>query len=587
MKHKLLKFICLLGMLLVSLSPVQKVKADVDYDIAKNITSAKVNPDGSLSMKRAITYQFNSRAHGVYYRQALNSNQKIEDVKVQVKNENQKRQTVNNYVLKKMKRGYRFKVFYPIKNHSHFTVTYFYRITNAITNYRDIAELNFKIIGNGWDTDLDYVKASVIFARPVKGLKAWAHGPLDGYLKVNPKKGKIVMIAENLAGDTGIEVHTIFPVSITAKNKNVKNKNHRQAVIKQEKELAQATIRNKQKKERRSIWLIALSLFVGLLGIIKGFRTKAVGFKPRKSRELAHNYEIPDVDPILAQILDTAKKPDNKAFTAYLISLAAKKKIKIADFKVHRKTYYQITLLDKGILDNDILIKTLFNSVGDGNQFTTQELKKYHGKKLGNSFDTWATNYFDSKEKQVYLPDTLTNSRSKVIGIIILTMAVSFASAVIALTSSLKYLLIIVFGEALILLLSLLALVYSNKKIGIYSEKGKNETEKIRGFKKMLRDIGKFKMKDVGDLILWEDIMPYAVSFGLADKVMKEMKIEFSEEEIQNSNYFYYGFISNTGKDSFSSNFDSCFSDGISSGSSSFSSGSSGGFGGGSGGGAF
>ncbi|MEB3365467.1 DUF2207 domain-containing protein [Lactobacillus sp. R2/2] len=101
MKHKLLKFICLLGMLLVSLSPVQKVKADVDYDIAKNITSAKVNPDGSLSMKRAITYQFNSRAHGVYYRQALNSNQKIEDVKVQVKNENQKRQTVNNYVLKK------------------------------------------------------------------------------------------------------------------------------------------------------------------------------------------------------------------------------------------------------------------------------------------------------------------------------------------------------------------------------------------------------------------------------------------------------------------------------------------------------
>lgn len=103
----------------------------------------------------------------------------------------------------------------------------------------------------------------------------------------------------------------------------------------------------------------------------------------------------------------------------------------------------------------------------------------------------------------------------------------------------------------------------------------------------MLRDIGKFKMKDVGDLILWEDIMPYAVSFGLADKVMKEMKIEFSEEEIQNSNYFYYGFISNTGKDSFTANFDSCFSDGISSGSSSFSSGSSGGFGGGSGGGAF
>ena len=166
-------------------------------------------------------------------------------------------------------------------------------------------------------------------------------------------------------------------------------------------------------------------------------------------------------------------------------------------------------------------------------------------------------------------------------------MVISFAASVVALMSSLKFILVIVFGEALILILSLLALIFIIRQTGIYSEKGKIETEKIRGFKKMLKDIGKFKMRDVGDLILWEDIMPYAVAFGLANKVMKELKIEFSQEELAKSDYFYYGFVSNTGKDSFSANFDSCFNDSISTGSSSFSSGSSGGFGGGSGGGAF
>ncbi|MEB3364565.1 DUF2207 domain-containing protein [Lactobacillus sp. R2/2] len=140
-----------------------------------------------------------------------------------------------------------------MKSNRLFTVTYFYRITNAITNYRDVAELNFKIIGNGWDRDLDYVRASVIFPGPVKGLKAWAHGPLDGHLQVNPQKGKIVMTAENLAGDMGIEVHTIFPPKITANNKNVKDKNHRQAVIKQEKELARNTELKQKRGKKKSL----------------------------------------------------------------------------------------------------------------------------------------------------------------------------------------------------------------------------------------------------------------------------------------------------------------------------------------------
>ncbi|MEB3364566.1 VCBS domain-containing protein [Lactobacillus sp. R2/2] len=103
MKHKILKLIPLIGILLFYFVSGQEVKADVDYDIAKNITTAKVNSDGSLSMKRAITYKFNSSANGVYYRQNLQSNQKIDDIKVTVKDGQKRHTKLMIMILKEIK----------------------------------------------------------------------------------------------------------------------------------------------------------------------------------------------------------------------------------------------------------------------------------------------------------------------------------------------------------------------------------------------------------------------------------------------------------------------------------------------------
>ena len=109
------------------------------------------------------------------------------------------------------------------------------------------------------------------------------------------------------------------------------------------------------------------------------------------------------------------------------------------------------------------------------------------------------------------------------------------------------------------------------------------------GFKNMLDDIGQFKLRDVGELTLWEEIMPYAVAFGLAKKVLKQMKVEFASEiGASPIAYYYYGNSYGMFATSFESRFSRALAD-SSGGSGSFSatSVSSGGFGGGSGGGAF
>lgn len=117
------------------------------------------------------------------------------------------------------------------------------------------------------------------------------------------------------------------------------------------------------------------------------------------------------------------------------------------------------------------------------------------------------------------------------------------------------------------------------------TEKGAKATEHALAFKQMLNDIGQFKMRDIGELILWEQIMPYAIAFGLAKKVLKQLKLEFPAE-IAADPYWACYYVGSSG--GFATSFDEAISSSAGSGGSfSGSDVSSGGFGGGSGGGAF
>ncbi|MBA1393502.1 DUF2207 domain-containing protein, partial [Lactobacillus sp. XV13L] len=301
MKRTILKLLALVGLLVALVSVTRPVKAEVDYDIENNTAIARVNADGSLTMKRRITYRFDDDAHGVYYTQTLAKGQKIQDLKVWVQDNNQKSKPAQNFQEERYENRERFKVFHAVKEDNRFTVTYRYKITRAITNYRDVAELNFMIIGNAWDSDLDHVKASVVFPVPVK-----------------------------------------------------------------EAALARQANRRRQRNQVFEIILIVVSAIAGVFAIIRGFMTKELGAKPAKIKELAHNYEIPDVDPVTAQVLDTGTNPDSRAFTAYLMQLAAQKRVKIEDYKEGRRTYYRITLLDAELVSQEKLLAALFNDVGNG-----------------------------------------------------------------------------------------------------------------------------------------------------------------------------------------------------------------------------
>lgn len=607
------KFFVGLIVLFCFLVPVQKVKADIDYNIKNVIATAKVNSDGSLSMNRKVTYKFYDSAHGVYYRQNLDNDQRLLKPKVKLKingknyaiNKNNS-QAQNTYQLSKSGNSYRFKLYHRIEDGDQFTAVYSYRITNAIANWKDTAELNFKIIGDGWDRDLDHVKAQVLFSKPVSDLRAWAHGELAGHIEVQPEKGCITMTANDVDRNVGVEVHAIFPVSVTDKNKKVINKNHKKAVISQEAKLAREANEKRRRRKVRTQILMVVAIVFSLLDIVYAFLAKPIGTMPKSERELPHNYEIPDVSAVQAQILDTEKDPDTRAFTAWIMWLAGKHKLKIEPYLTKRKKHqqYRIILIDKSLKKQWPILKYLFNKVGNKEEFTTADLRNFSGKKLSEKYSAWQDGFMDQAFEDGYFNEENDSdgvSRKikltlfAVLSVILLIVAGVFYGIRIA-----PQIWWLILG---LLILTGISYFFAKKRIALYTEKGAEECEKVRGFKAMLKDIGNFKMRDVGELILWEDIMPYAVAFGLAKKVLKELKIEFGQEELEDSDiYLYTSFIDN------SYDFDYLFEDALSDSieasepepefdldddsstfgdSGGFSSGSSGGFGGGSGGGAF
>ncbi|MBD5429428.1 DUF2207 domain-containing protein [Lactobacillus sp.] len=579
------------------------VQADVDYDIKRVNVDATVNSDGSLSITRKIEYDFDSSAHGVYYRQNLDSNQKISNEMVTVQANNGKKEVVspgngtnNTYQLTKDSEGYQFKVFHNISSNSRFTVTYAYTISNAVINWKDTAELNFKIIGNGWDTDLDnvHVKLTIDNGKSVPNLKAWAHGQSSGYIEVSKKKGQIILEDSDVPGDVGIELHTIFPTSITSLNKNVKNKNNKQAIITQEKKLAGEANR---KRARQRLVEVIISFGTSIAGIVvsffllfNAFKSKKMGTKPQKMRNLPRNYDIPKVNAVGAQILDKGSEPNSEAFTAYITALAGKNRIKIEKIPKKRKNY-QITIIDEKVKDENELLAYLFDYVGNGKSFTTRQMRRTKSSQLSKKYRHWRSEEFDKVVSAGYIDEKLWRKVSGIKTAFLTSTFVMFVASILLLAFldqpqwpvSILWLLVV---------LDLIGFIYFKIHASFYTQIGAEMTNRVRGFKKMIKDIGNFKMRDVGELIFWEEIMPYAVAFDLSDKVIDELHTEFSDEEIADS--FTTGlWIGHGFGRGFTNSFTSSFEHGIgansssSGGSGGFSGGSSGGFGGGSGGGAF
>ncbi|WP_056995729.1 DUF2207 domain-containing protein [Limosilactobacillus equigenerosi] len=595
MKRFLKQLTVVLGMLVVAwwLMPTMPANADADYEVTKMNVNLQVKPDGSIDVTRTIRFKFDGDHRGVYYNQAVGQGMRL--TKPQVSSPAGK----PAYDLTKAGKQYRFKIYHQVSDGDSYQVTLKYRLTHAIVNWRDMAELNFKVIGSAWECDLNHVKITVQLPgdHPVHHLQAWTHGPLTGQTKVDRHAGRVIMTVPAVPSGQFVETHVAFPTALTPSNSNRRDANRLHQIQTQEARLSRQTAAKRHRWQVITWMLISVIIALPSGWVMFSLTRKKQGVPVQRATKLPHNYAIPTVDPVLALTLDGAKRPNPQvALPAYLTWLAGQGKLKIIPI-AGAKPDYEVQTTPTTPAKS--LLATLFNDFGNGQAFKLSQLKTSSNAtatQFSKELATWTKSYYQTALHTGELnAATIANRKQlrSVLGwlavILMLLWCFLWGSCWDYLPTEHGYWLLAgllawaggmtVLGDWLI-----------RRRLSPYSEDGAQQVMAVRGFKHMLQDIGQFKTKDVGELIFWEQVMPYAVAFGLANKVIKQLQVEFPatafEADISLWQIYATHHLSQSFTGMLSSNLTAVTGSG-NGGSGSFSSGSSGGFGGSSGGGAF
>ncbi|CAJ2232006.1 DUF2207 domain-containing protein [Companilactobacillus paralimentarius] len=580
----------------LALQTTTDVKAD-KFTVKNYDVTVDIKKDGNADLTQKIVYDFQGDYHGVYYNQDLKGIKGASDPVVTYNNGAGAKTLVNNdsnqndtVKVTRTDNSMDMKVYHAVDSEM-VTYTYKYQLYGVITNYLDTAELNWKIIGNGWDNDLNNIKLTLNFPeKNITQLQAWTHGPLAGHTEVDKKNGQVVMTLDELPANQSVESHVIFPTTVTADNKNVVNKKAKARILAAEKSKAEAA--NARRQREKNFYWIMMAIAGVVIVIIYLYQFiklhKNPGQKHQIPTPLHHFFDEPEFIPSFTEvILDRQSKANSNSLTADLLNEVGYRRMKID--KIGKD--YQITAL---VPPTNEFFKYLIEKIGDGKSVYLKDIRKFargNDDKMTKKFDKWAKDAAKGREKYLDLSNmNLVDSfKSSTIAVDIVLGIMLMISLILSSKVLLSSAILVVIG-----LVAWIPYAIIKKKITPYTDLGEEEVNKIRAFKRMLEDIDDIKMAEVGDIILWERFLPYAVIFGVSDKVIKALKVNFGADVVNNSAIAYY-YIGSSSFLNSSTGFQTAFTGAISAGGSSsisggsggFSGGSSGGFGGGSGGGAF
>ncbi|MFC6180517.1 DUF2207 domain-containing protein [Lactiplantibacillus daowaiensis] len=593
------------GWLVVVVS--QPVTAQADYSIDHYRMHVTIQKDGNAVVTQTMTYEFDEDYHGVFNVQDLRGLQgaTVKQVTSRINQGAVKTATAatsganNTYQLTQNQDRFRIKLYRAVSDIDRLQVTYRYDLRGVVTNYADTAELNWKLIGTGWDVDLDDVRLTIqLPAKHIKALQAWTHGPLSGQTKVDRQAGKVVMTVASNPANQFVESHLLFPTSVTATNQRTSTKKRKAAVQKQEAALAKQANAKRQQyaRTKRVIYGVTVALLVGTLLVIYWWLRRHPANPHQRPLPIKHYFEVPTVAPAVAQSLWRTRLPDTQALSAEILRAAAAKEIKLET--VPGKRHPDVVLTKLKPLTNSFLA-TCFDQVTTTDTLTFKQLKQFGKRDKKGRLNQWFETWQHEVDRQVATYQDLANytlrSRWLVFAVLItvfsaiVTVAGGLISPVMALASGVV--------TSLITLGFWIVAIMQRKRLIINTDAGLVLVGEITGFRQMLKDIGHFNTAEIGDLILWEQILPYATAFGLAQRVAAKLQVDFGSAALADGMLIYYpifygdggtfdlsGVIGDSLSGALSASSGASSAGGNSGG---FSGGSSGGFGGGSGGGAF
>lgn len=490
-----------------------------------------------------------------------------------------------------------------------------YTVEDAVEKYSDYAQLYWQFVGEDFEISSSKITGTITLPTDAKNkdeIKVWGHTEdLNGEIYAG-EQNKIIFEVNNFRAGRYIEVRTLFPTDmIISSARGDERKTILDEVVEEE------TIWANEANSRRAMknfmnWAIVIAIDIALIflcllfikNMIKNMKRLKNLKKFIPTEDILYFREMPRENSTPAEAIYMYKKIKSelqsndlgKVFSATLLDLKLKK---IIDFQVLKdqkaKEVITIKILDKaasGNLENkeekailDFLLGAF--TVNNKEEITVKELQAYiknHSSKIlalqsdikeGTKAGLRKNNLMDKAEEEKYQKVT-----GALIGYIVaLVFTITGGFILLGILENI-YLLIGVIPFILLSIINLILKSVELSRINVFTQEGVNESEKWKGLKKYMEEFSMLDKREVPEIEIWEKFLVYATAFGIADKVLKQLKIVYPDiENSMNINTYPSMYLM------MNTDFSRSFTDSISSSMSSAYSSASGGGGGFSGGG--
>ena len=491
-----------------------------------------------------------------------------------------------------------------------------YTVKDAITKYNDFAELYWQFVGEDFEINAKKITGTIYLPSDVSNkdeIKVWGHTKgLNGTIYATDTN-KIEFQIKNFKNGTYVEARTLFPTSLINTSGRTKNVNILDKAIKEETKWA-----DKANKERwlaeNSPWIIltALVLIGGTITLIiiyfeikktKKYKNRLKELKNEEkimpSTKYEYFREIPDENTTPGEVIKTLNpimssfttSVFGKIFSATMLDLTLKKYLEIKLEKNEKNkevtNIYVLKQVGDGLKDNEERIMTFIkNAAGEKKVITLKNLQKYI-KEHPSKVESLLSSTFKASEQQLYNEKILNDKAHKEykdleeeitkeeVLIIFLLFLIIFIIPII---------------PAIIAIINVILCKKIEKMLNILTQKGIDRQTEWKGLKTFMQEFSMLDKREVPELVLWEKYLVYATVMGVADKVIKQLKIVYPDFDKMSDGLTTYTYMNLMLHTDFSNSFSNAISSSIQSAratySSTYSSGSGGG-GGFSGGGGF
>ena len=497
------------------------------YEIESLDIVANIERDGSLEVEERVIYDI-GKINGILYNIDALGYGKFTNLQIFYEDDGEFKQARNNtapsegnFTVSVDDGLYKIKLYAPSQNERKEFI-FRYNLTRGVTVYRDIAQLNRKMVGKEWQNSIGNISVTVNLPENVKkdDIYAFGHGPLTGNIEILDGKSVRYTLNNYRPGEF-LEVNLLFPKNIlTSFNPLLmKNKSALKEILDMEGKLAKEA----NDARKRAIIGFYLGRVVLVLAVAWWlFLVVFIYLKNSKRYKVENEYgeyfrELPDdYSPSIAGTLVSRNLyPSGRELFAMLLDLVRKGHLKLEEGE--KTTTLILQESGKPLSEEEkFILNWYIRELGDGEKIVLESVEaliKGRGgaKEFNRNYERWRTIvYSDMLEKNLKM-----DKRDKFsISLGIFTGIAYFIGG---------GMLVVYFQSELFILMILLGFIllpytFSRKRASLEKEKAISRWE---AFKKFLVDYSNLEEAKLASIEVWEHYFVYAVALGVAEKVAK------------------------------------------------------------------